>query len=372
LATASKLRRKTESLTADLFGYDFGVLFGRGRSALTALLETVGNKKDTPFLLPSNICPSVTAAGVAAKTKIVSVPVDGTTGLPSDMSFCKAMGKFPTSGVVMLTHLYGFHGEYKKTLALAKKNGWFVLENDTAAVTARASAQDKKLAVGDALLVSFGAGKVLDGGAGGALLSDDGGLVKSLCKQAADYPLLDETAEATEAQLMMVRRLLRKDPVGTQNMIALYENFLPYEISGTRFALPETFDAQILSAVSRVAEEREKRCNHVEEWRLAMVHAGADVICSPLAQPSPWRFVARLKKHRNDVVAALRMADVDVGTNYPPVQEFFPRTFGSVVQESSRSWGAQVFNLWLTPDYGMVRKKEVAAKIAATLAKCRI
>lgn len=369
MAAASKLRRDTESRTADLFGYAFGVLFGRGRSALTALLDTVGNNKDTPFLLPSNICPSVIAAGIAAKTKIVPVPVDSATGLPSDISFCKAMGEFPTPGVVMLTHLYGFQGEYNQTLAMAKKNGWFVLENDTAAVTARASAQAEKLAVGDALLASFGAGKVLDGGAGGALLSDDGGLIKSLGKQAADYPLLDETAEATEVQLMMVRRLLRNDPVGTSNMIALYENFLPYEISGTRFALPETFDTQILSAFSRIAEDREKRCNHVEEWRQALVHAGPDVICSPLAQPSPWRFVARLKKHRNDVVTVLRMAGVDVGTNYPPVQEFFPRTTGSVVRESSRSWGEQVFNLWLTPDYDMARKNDVAAIFATTLAK---
>jgi len=370
LAAASQLRRNTESRTADLFGYDSGVLFGRGRSALTALLDTVGNKKDTPFLLPSNICPSVVAAGVAAKTNIVSVPVDSATGLPSDMSFCEAMGKFPTPGVVMPTHLYGFHGKYDQTLALASKKGWFVLENDTAAVTARGSTQAKKLAVGDALLVSFGAGKVIDGGAGGALLSDDDGLVKSLCQHAARYPLLDEAAETTEAQLMMVRRLLCNDPVGTSNMIALYENFLPYEIAGTRFGLPETFDAQIVSAVSRIFQEREIRTNHVEEWRRAMVYAGPDVICSPLAQPSPWRFVARLKKHRDEVAAVLRMAGVNVGTNYPPVQEFFPRTFGPIVQESSKSWGAQVFNLWLTPDYGMARKKEVAAQIAAILAKC--
>ncbi len=369
MAAAGKSRRDTENRTADLFGYDFGVLFGRGRSALTALLETVGNNKDTPFLLPSNICPSVVAAAVAAKIKIVTVPVDNTTGLPTDISFCKAMEEFPTPGVVMLAHLYGFKGEYDQTLALAKNNGWFVLENDTAAVTARDSAQAKKLAVGDALLVSFGAGKVLNGGAGGGLLSDDGGLIKSLSKQAAHYPLLDEVAEATEAQLMMVRRLLRNDPVGTSNMISLYEKFLPYEISGTRFALPETFDDQILSALDRVAEEREKRCYHVEEWRQAMAHVGADVICSPLAQPSPWRFVARLKKHRNEVVAVLRMADVDVGTNYPPVQEFFPRTIDSVVQESSRAWGEQVLNLWLTADYDMARKNDVAAKIAVTMAK---
>ncbi len=77
----------------------------------------------------------------------------------------------------------------------------------------------------------------------------------------------------------------------------------------------------------------------------------------------------RLEKHRNDVVAVLRMAGVDVGTNYPPVQEFFPRAIGSVVQKSSRIWGAQVFNLWLTPAYDMERKKEVAEKIAATLAQ---
>ena len=76
------------------------------------LLETQGGENEVTFIVPSNVCPSIVAAGATAKAKIIAVDVEKETGLPSDESFVSAIQRVERPGVVMPTLLYGFYRGY--------------------------------------------------------------------------------------------------------------------------------------------------------------------------------------------------------------------------------------------------------------------
>ena len=60
-----------ETSVAEFFGYNSAVIFGRARLAITALLETLGGENEVTFIVPSNVCPSIVAAGITANAYLV-------------------------------------------------------------------------------------------------------------------------------------------------------------------------------------------------------------------------------------------------------------------------------------------------------------
>lgn len=348
-------RRRLESKAGELFGFSEAVLFGRARSGLAAIVDLIGEDDGIACLMPSNICPSIFAAGLAASATVVPVDVDTMTGLPSDAAFVAAMQNSGKPGLVMVTHLYGFARDYPKTIALAKQDGWFVLENDTSA----ARLSDCR---GDAVLVSFGAGKVIDGGVGGAVLTDNENLASALRETAITYPPLDDIAETVERELMVLRRNLR-----AAGDTSAYESFLDREISGVCYRLPDGVCPPIERAIGDFAGERSRRLSHWREWT-DLLSPLAPAILLPDCEPStPWRIMARVPRHREPVVRALREAGVDVGTNYPPLHDFFPDTIGGEPGEGAVTWGNEVVNFWLTGDYDKNRKIRTVELIDAAL-----
>lgn len=160
-----------------LFGYEHAILFGRARAGLVAVLEEAAGL-NRAVVFPSNVCVAVLAAVVAAKQAPRLAAVSPQSGLAEDDRLAEAIMTISQPGVVMPTHIYGQLAEYRRTRRLAAERGWFVLENDSLAATISAGRDYR--AYGDALLVSFGSGKTIDAGGGGAILTNDKALASAL------------------------------------------------------------------------------------------------------------------------------------------------------------------------------------------------
>jgi alkanesulfonate monooxygenase SsuD/methylene tetrahydromethanopterin reductase-like flavin-dependent oxidoreductase (luciferase family) len=63
------------------------------------------------------------------------------------------------------------------------------------------------------------------------------------------------------------------------------------------------------------------------------------------------------------VVAALRTAGLDAGTNYPPLNTAYPHWFGAECGEEAAAWGREVLNLWVTNDTTPERVRQAAELI---------
>lgn len=353
-----------ERRLADLFGYGHCVLFGRGRAGLVAVLEVVRGAPGCPVVVPSNLCPAVIAAIHAAGAAPKLAQVSSRSGLAEDESLLRAMAAAPRPGVVMPCHLYGLLADYSGLRAAAAPSGWFVLENDT--LFAAAARDGRRIAFGDALLVSFNHAKTVEAGAGGAVLTDDAALAGALTACSRAWPVLDAEAEAVEHHLTLARRHLRALGQG-----ALGEQLLEIDAAHTRHAFPHALRPVVEAALDRTPALVASRWERVRWWEEALAGTEADLPAPAVPLSVPWRLVrfARSPALRDAVVVALREAGIDAGTNFPPLTDGFPSLLGDQRHDDAVRWGQTVINLWLTEDYDQPRIRHAAEIIRAAIAR---
>ncbi len=327
----------------ELFGFERAVFFGHGRAGLTAVLQALG-MADKPLLFGSNVCPAVLAAAVAARCRPVSVEVSPLTGLPTPSAFLQAMKSEPCPGVVMPAHLYGFWESYQEL----RDKGWFVLENDTLCA-ARAKGLQRR-AIGDALLVSFNQTKTIEAGIGGVILTNDLGLARSLQAIAGSWPEVSESDDRVEYELILVRRHLRSLGRG-----ALGEQLLDLDVARVKRKLPAQACLAISEALDRYEVVIAEKWARVDIWERALSPLSGHLLSPDAELAIPWRLTRRLGQPelRDPLLAALRSAGFDAGSNYPPLARDFPNMLPR--QRDAERWGDAVLNLWLTSDYDKER-----------------
>ena len=355
---------------AGLFGCRHGVLFGRARSGLAVLLDILsGAGAPLEVILPSNICPAVALAVHAAGARVRLATVSSHTGLAPDAVLAGLVARGPVSGVVMVAHLYGFVADYPETRQVARARGWLILENDSVATKAGWSPGEAlRVPVppvfSDAVLVSFGYAKTIDAGGGGAVLTDDPALARELAARAAALPVPDAAAGAREQWFMALHRSLRQGPPGGPPLTGLIETLLPAEASGLRLGFPGSLAGPLVRALDGLPAAVAGRRAVAAAWARALAGLAPALETPPVAQPVPWRLIRRVPHGRRDrVVAALRTAGLDAGTNYPPLNTAYPHWFGAECGEEAAAWGREVLNLWVTNDTTPERVRQAAELI---------
>ncbi len=360
------------SRLGDLFGYEYGVLFGRARSGIAALLETLHAGRDFTFVLPSNICPVLftTLAHCGVTPRLC--PIDPLTGLAADATMAAIVGQCAGSGLVMPANLYGYNAPYPETLEAARDKGWFVLENDTMATKARLTASAPRTAFGDALLVSFGGGKTIDAGGGGAIVTDDKALAGELRKKAALYPPLDALAHAREEWILAFRLHLKTGYPGGPSMAGLNEDLMGAESANLYYGFPEPLLEKLSVALDGLEQRVFSRRERADYWKSKLSSLAGAVTQPALPQPSPWRVVCKIGGHRDRVAIRLRENGMDAGINYPPLTDSFPNLLADQTHADAERWGREVLNLWIEPDYAKARIDKAVAIMERALTEGRI
>ena len=335
-----------ENKLACLFNFENTVLLGRARSGLVALIEVFQQNSDhpVPVLIPENICPALVTAISAAGGQAVTVPVSPLCGLPDDSSFVSAMKQAGNPGIVMPVHLYGFQGDYRKTVEFAQKNKWFILENDTNAI--RMNSKDRSF--GDALMVSFGYSKPIEIGSGGALLTNDRNLAELLRKRVAGYDMLTDEARKQEENSMLRRRAIRQNlDTGSEELRQICD----VEKGLSRFRFDDRYTDALLTKLDQFPDEKERRLERKALWDEALIPLDNILQPVPLKQPVPWRVIRRVPYDRDHFTKALWKNGVDAGINYRSLWRELPPSYLSGEAAVHDDWGSMVLNLWVTDGY---------------------
>ncbi|WP_440959341.1 DegT/DnrJ/EryC1/StrS family aminotransferase [Oceanicaulis sp. LC35] len=344
------MTERAASALAKAFDGGQAILFGRARSAHLALFEALGLHGRSSILIPSNACPSLLACAWASGAEVRLAPVSAETGINEDAALARQLrilSRPGRKGAVLLTHLYGFRLDFSETRKAASELGWVTVEND-----ANASSFAPKARLEDiARIVSFGPGKVLDAGSGGAVITRDKALAEELKRITARYPGLDDWAERDEDKLMLERRALRN-----AGRSADIENTLVEEMRQLRFGFDPETEEPLLRALAhlptRLAERQERR----DAWIEALSGFDPHLQVIDLNQTAPWRLIVRADpKVRDFVVEALRKADIDAGTNYPSLSQSFPKLTRQDAHPDADAWSRSVINLWLDARYDAAR-----------------
>lgn len=322
------------------------VALGRARAGICALIEVLG-LQGCSVIIPANICPAVVVAILAAKAVPVLCDTNMGNGLADDASMALMISQGGARGMVMPSHLCGLVQPYPKTMAVAREKGWFILENDSQGTIFHTQAL-----FGDALLISYGAGKVIDAGGGGEIISQDKALIDGLRAHLATYPALTAAHLAREEAYMLRRRALRG--MTPKEALAGLKAVCDDEVRDVRTKATAELIAAIKAAKLQADTVLKQRFERYRLWQEAL--RGCASISWPTAEmAAPWRVILTLPNDvRNRAVTSLRAKNIDAGTNYPCVADAFPWLFGDG-PASSHEWASGVLNLWLDARYDQAR-----------------
>jgi dTDP-4-amino-4,6-dideoxygalactose transaminase len=162
----------------DLIGEKYGakqiLLTDSGTTALTLAIQALCQIRFTPLVaLPAYCCYDVATAADGADVDVVLYDIDPTTLGPDVDSLRRTLALRP--GAVVLAHLYGLPIDLRPVLQLCEQHEVPVIEDTAQGHGARYDNLPLG-SFGDVSVLSFGRGKGVTGGAGGALLaiSDSG------------------------------------------------------------------------------------------------------------------------------------------------------------------------------------------------------
>lgn len=171
-------------------------LVGRAATGIWAALRAWGLQNEV-ILLPANTCYIVLWAVLKSGNRPLLVDVDRRTANLTVAGLEEQLGAYPA--VVIPCHMYGLPAPMQDICQWAQANQVKVIED---AALALGATVDRRPAGswGDASIVSFGLGKIVDNQVGGAVLTDDSSLADAVAKLVDESPIWDDRLMALTNQ----------------------------------------------------------------------------------------------------------------------------------------------------------------------------
>ena len=162
-------RTLQDALQADLHPRA-ALLTDSGTAALALALTAAAPERDALVALPAYSCYDIATAADAANAHVVLYDVDDVTLAPEAGSLARALAHRPRA--VVAVHLYGVPVDIARVQQAAADARALVIE-DAAQGIGGAIRSEPAGSQGSLAILSFGRGKGISGGAGGALLAND-------------------------------------------------------------------------------------------------------------------------------------------------------------------------------------------------------
>lgn len=285
------------------------LLTDSGTSALTLALRCTDRGRHRPVAVPAYGCFDLATAVVGAGERFVLYDVDPSTLSPSRESLTRALDL--GADRIIVAHLYGFPVDMTMVRELAKAAGALII--DDAAQGVGASYDGLPLGVcGDIGVLSFGRGKGITAGRGGALVWMGNQFVSAEHLQADTAPAgtgwIPEFVRST-AQLALGRPALYALPAALPFLRLGETEFKPpHEISEA-----SSFSLGVLRETIHLADAETKR-RHENALRL-MRALDTRILATPVISSGA-------------VPGYLRLPVVDVGAEKAGLSRDLPRRLG--------------------------------------------
>lgn len=306
-----------EGSIASWFRRKHCVLVGSGTTAICVTLEALDLPPRSNILYPDVTCETAVNAAVYAGLS----PVFGDIELSSfnlDVDRAVRLAHRQDVGGIVATHIFGHMCDIPRLRERLASNGVFVLE-DAAQAYGGELGGSKAGTMGDASIISFGSGKLLDCGGGGAILTDSDELCNR-CRHIAQD--LQKDAARTEQ--------LRRDFM--RAMFTLTKSVTePTEFRRRRDRLKREHRSAYVCGITEAQVDALSRKFHTLEetahrhrQRADALHrilSGAPDLVLPeqVGTSVPWRYSFLVRHGRDDLLDALIDRKVRATRYFRPV-----------------------------------------------------
>ncbi len=319
LATARPLAA-AEDAVARWFGRERALLVGSGTAAITLLLEALGLPRDAKVLYPDTICDTAVNAAVCAGLEPAFADVDAAT---ATLDAGSAAASADRIGAVMPTHIFGHLADIPRPGKQGLPSDCAVIED--AAQGYGGTAGGRKVgALAPFAIVSFGKGKLLDLGSGGALLTDDPALARTAEQVRARWPG-PQNSEAERKAFMEACFRGRKQAPSPAEWVRQRDALMHRHRHAYVFQIGGDQAARIGAAVTTIGSLADQRQQESAALQAVLLEAQAQwpSLVTAFATPDTavlWRFTFQAAPpHRQPLVEALRRAGLKVSTLFQPM-----------------------------------------------------
>lgn len=338
--------RPLERRLAALHGREYCGLTGNGTAALAAALQALGLAR-ARVALGASVCFNVPLGVLLSGNEPLYLDA-GEPDLGLDpAALAPVLGAV---GAVVAVHAYGNPCRVAALERLAATAGVPLIE-DAAVAQGVAVGTRPAGSFGAVSILSFGTGKVIDIGHGGAFLADDPVLFREMRRIEAAWPVYSGTdAEAVEAVSREHTRLYNAHFLaGDMDACAAFGAFALSRGAGFLGRFDDAVEARLarrLDALAALAQAR--RDNHARLAAMLAPLQPALEVLPPMPGAVPWRLSALVRRDRNGVFRALLARGHKVSSWFPTVDRFFQkRTTGDRPFPVCDRLGARIVNVWI-------------------------
>jgi dTDP-4-amino-4,6-dideoxygalactose transaminase len=274
------------------------------------------------------------------------VDIDPLTGniSPETLDRCAAANP----AVVIPAHMYGIPAPMPALTAWAKARGIFMIED--AALTT----PDAVSSLSDAAVLSFGSGKIVDAGGGGALLTNDAALAAEVTRLLDQPPLWNDRLARLNDQWLEIYWALHQFEAENPRLPELYPTL--YSIYGeiTLARLPAAHWRELNAALTTLDASRAQRAENARLYDERLAAAPTHLLPRP-ADAVLWRYPVLVPhEHRDALLAELWGAQLfDVTRWYPslqPMRHALAPDLPPTLTHAADQFAAEIINLPLAQE----------------------
>ena len=325
-----------------MFGRRFCILTGNGTTAIWLALQAIKTRRGSgEVIVPAIACPSIPQAIQYAgfTPRYVDVRDDFTVDIDS-----MAAAISSNTRALLPVHIYGHACDMDAVLRLARAHDVPVIEDAAQSIGGRFGNQLLG-SLGDYGILSFGAGKILDAGGGGALLCDDEEVARA-AEQLPDAPASPNLALEALSHWQLYHGTMNYLRVHPEAQVeAIWQRASPLFDDLYMHAFADALASRIDEGLDALPANLAERLRRAERYHERL--QDLDLVTTDAWRRSGaiWRysFLAPSREEANRISAKLRAAGVNASNHYWSLADVFE---GDKTLRAT-SLGARVINFWV-------------------------
>lgn len=305
--------------------------------------------------LPAGVCANVPLAVLYADNFPAYLDCE-----PETLGLAPAALRAPRPdglGAVVAVHCYGNPCSIEDIAAHCRAAGLPLIEDAAAALGAVAAGRPAG-GWGDISVISFGAGKTIDVGSGGAVLTDDAALADEIRRLEAKLPPADAALAREVEELSRWHTALYNRHYG-RDLNRHADEFAARAVrlrDGFVHRCDAAFADSARQALERLPTLVGRRRARWEALYARFERLGRpDIVPHPgVAGYAPWRFNLFFRSGRDSVLRHLLQAEIKVSSWFPPADLYLRpgRGDGDGDTPVASRVGREILNLWVNDEVG--------------------
>ena len=358
----------TQLKIGNFFSRNHVLLTGNATTALYLILRSLDLPKGSQIMIPNSSCPHVPVSIYLAKHKPLFVDIDKNTYGLNFGNLNKNFNKKVKA--VIAVHAYGQICDIKKISKFCKNKNVPLIED--AALALGLKIKNRYVgSFGNASVLSFGKGKVLDAGGGGAILLNDSRLYKKIKKNNDKLNVKKKINEININKFNNSHTKLYNKYFLTNKKSKLKKFFKKNFLKRAQYFLHK-FEAKNIKKINF----DKKKLENIKKKRFKNII----LLKKKLNKPSlnffnitktnftgiPWRFnVVFFKEgHRNFVLKKILKENIKISSWHPSLDIFFQnRTKKNNNYPISDNLSNHILNIWINEEVNKNYIEKICNKI---------